>query len=75
MRSAMVSLICCADGWRLVLSGVHFTIPAETEGEALASLTAGLASHGRFSKIDFELDSNGLLNHNFKFVILNLGEL
>ena len=37
----VISPICCKDGWRLVLAGGRFTIPAETrysvtEGEALA---------------------------------------
>ena len=38
--------LCCPDGWRLVLAGSHFTLPAESryapiEGEALA-VTYGL---------------------------------
>ena len=40
-KCPVISPICCNDGWRLVLAGGRFTIPAETrysvtEGEALA---------------------------------------
>ena len=43
-----ISPLCCDDGWRLVLAGGRFTIPAEsryspTEGEALA-VVVGLES-------------------------------
>merc|ERR1711942_90788 len=44
----VISPVCCSDGWRLVLAGGRFTIPAEsryspTEGEMLA-VAAGLES-------------------------------
>ena len=45
---AVVSPVCCSEGWRLVLAGGRFTIPAEsryspTEGEMLA-VAVGLES-------------------------------
>ena len=47
-RCPVISPVCCSDGWRLVLAGGRFTIPAESryspvEGEALAVAT-GLES-------------------------------
>ena len=47
-RCPVISPVCCSEGWRLVLAGGRFTIPAETryspvEGEALA-VAAGLES-------------------------------
>ena len=44
----VISPVCCSEGWRLVLAGGRFTIPAEsryspTEGEALA-VAVGLES-------------------------------
>ena len=47
-KCSVISPVCCMDGWRLVLAGGRFTIPAEgnyspVEGEALA-VAVGLES-------------------------------